>query len=98
MPLDDRVIAISATFTAEAIEPAVEFWVRELGLDYAIRFAGYNQLFQELLNPAGLFARNRDGFNIALVRFEDWLGNGVAHGWETHARRFAEAIRAFAGR
>ena len=56
MPLDDRVIAISATFTAEAIQPGLAFWAAELGLDYEIRFAGYNQLFQELLDPAGLFA------------------------------------------
>ena len=67
MPLDDRSIAISATYTAEAIQPGLAFWAGELGLDYEIRFAGYSQLFQELLDPAGLFARNRGGVNIALV-------------------------------
>ena len=97
MPLDDRAIAISATFTAEAIQPGLAFWARELGLDYAIRFAGYNQLFQQLLDPAGLFARNRGGFNVALVRFEDWVDGG-AGGLETHARRLAEAVRAAASR
>jgi len=71
MPPDDRAIAISATFTAEAIQPALAFWIAELRLDYEIRFAGYSQLYQQLLDPAGLFARNRGGFNVALVRFED---------------------------
>ena len=33
MPLDDRAIAISATFTAEAIQPGLAFWAGELGLD-----------------------------------------------------------------
>src|ERR1044071_3118864 len=93
MPLDDRVIAISATFTAEAILPGLAFWAKELGLDHEIRFAGYNQLFQELLDPAGLFARNRGGFNIALVRFEDWLREGSAAELEEHARRLVEAVR-----
>ena len=98
MPLDDRAIAISATFTAEAIEPGLAFWVKEQGLDYQIRFAGYNQLFQELLDPSGLFARNRGGFNVALVRFEDWLRAGCPDGLEEHARRLVEAVRSAAAR
>src|SRR5215510_862908 len=89
MPLDDRVIAISATFTAEAIQPGLAFWAGELGLEYEIRFAGYNQIFQQLLDPAGLYARNRGGFNVALVRFEDWQSAGV----ENESRRLADAIR-----
>src|SRR3954466_12302456 len=89
MPLDDRAIAISATFTAEALQPGLAFWAGELGLDYEIRFAGYNQLFQELLDPAGLFARNRGGINVALVRFTDWRHAGIAG----EARRLVEAIR-----
>src|ERR1051326_2858037 len=88
MPLDDRAIAISATFTAEAIQPGLAFWAGELGLEYEIRFAGYNQIFQQLLDPAGLYARNRAGFNVALVRFEDWQSAGV----EEESRRLVEAI------
>src|SRR5689334_6716254 len=83
MPYDDRAIAITATFTAEAIEPALRFWMEELGLEYDVRFAGYNQVFQELLDPSGLFARNR-GVNVALVRLDDWPAGG--------AREFAEAV------
>jgi FkbH-like protein len=88
MPLDDRVIAISATFTAEAIQPGLAFWAGELGLDSEIRFAPYNQVFQQLLDLAGLFARNRGGFNLALVRFEDWRHAGI----EDEARRLVEAV------
>ncbi|MGA2271564.1 MAG: HAD-IIIC family phosphatase [Bryobacteraceae bacterium] len=93
MPHDDRAIAISATFTAEAIQPGLEFWARELGLDYEIKFAGYNQLFQQLLDPAGLFARNRGGFNAGLLRLEDWLRDGGPAGLEERARRLVGAIR-----
>ncbi|MBZ5584782.1 MAG: HAD-IIIC family phosphatase, partial [Acidobacteriia bacterium] len=77
MSFDDRAIAVSATFTAEAIQPALAFWAGEVNLDYRIRFAPYNTLFQQLLDPAGLFAANRGGVNVALVRFEDWLAAGV---------------------
>ncbi|MDR3700558.1 MAG: HAD-IIIC family phosphatase [Candidatus Sulfopaludibacter sp.] len=91
MPLDDRGIAISATFTAEAIQPGLAFWTAELGLDYEIRFAGYAQLFQELLDPSGLFARNRGGFNVALVRLEDLPAPGSA-------RDLLEAVRSAATR
>ena len=90
MPPDDRAIAISATFTAEAIQPALSFWAGELGLDLPIRFAGYSQVFQELLDPAGLFAGNRAGYNILLVRFEDWKDTMQP---EEAARRLADAVR-----
>ena len=89
MPLDDPAIAISATFTAEAIESGLAFWTEELGLAYDIRFAGYNTLFQQLLDPAGLFARNRGGINVALARFEDWLPAGI----DEQVSRFAGAVR-----
>src|SRR5882672_11249682 len=89
---DDRAIAISGTFTAEAIQPALAFWAGELGLGYEISFAGYNQIFQQLLDPAGLFASNRRGYNIALVRMEDWQKTGV----EEEARRLVNAIHTFA--
>ena len=93
MPQETRALAIGATFTAEAIQPAMAFWVAQLGLDCEVRFAGYGQLFQELLDPESLFGRNR-GFNVALVRFEDWAAAGI----EDSARMLAKALREAAGR
>jgi FkbH-like protein len=89
MPYDDRAIAISATFTAEALRPALEFWIRELALDYDVRFAGYNQVFQELLDPGGLFASNRQGVNVVLVRVDDWPEGG--------ANEFVSALKEYRG-
>lgn len=86
------MIAITATFTAEAVEPALTFWNDLLGLGTEIRFGGYNQIFQQLLDPAGLFARNR-GFNVALVRLEDWIQAGAAE----QAKRFVDAVRSLSG-
>ena len=84
MSSDDRAIAISANFTVEAIHPALAFWMAELRFHYPIRFAGYSQVYQQLLDPAGLFAGNR-GFNVVLVRLEDWP--------EEQSGRLLDAVR-----
>src|SRR5215469_6699355 len=88
MAPDDGAIAIAATFTAEAIQSVLSFWTAELALTHDIRFAGYNQLFQELLSPDSLFARNH-GYNVALVRLDDWISAGV----EETARHLIDAVR-----
>ena len=52
----------------------------ELGLEHRVEFAPYNQVFQQLLDPASLLAQNRAGFDVLLVRLEDWAkGGGLAH-------------------
>jgi FkbH-like protein len=63
--------AISATFTAEPIEPVLAFWGRELQTPFEIRFAPYNQIAQTLTDPASEFASNQQGVNVLLVRLED---------------------------
>ena len=71
-PMSGPSIVISATFTADAIEPALSFWMRELGFEYQVQIAPYNQVFQHLLDPVGALASNHGGVNVVLVRFEDW--------------------------
>ena len=97
---DPAAIAISATFTAEALEPTLAFWVRELQLDFQVRFAPYNQVFQQLLDPAGLLANNRNGINVVLVRFEDWArfrdAVSIAE-LEQNVRNLESALRSYAG-
>ena len=63
--------AVSATFTAEPIEPVLNFWGRQLQTPFEIRFAPYNQIAQTLTDPASEFASNQHGVNILLVRLED---------------------------
>jgi FkbH-like protein len=87
-------IVISATFTADAIEPALAFWMRELGFDYSIQIAAYNQVFQLLLDPAGMLASNHDGINVVLVRFEDWASEPTrlaTH--QDNVQHFAASLR-----
>ena len=89
------LVAVSATFTAELIEAPLRFWVDELGWDYRIRFAPYNQVFQQLLDPQSLLARNRGGVNLVLVRFEDWsrFGRGGPEVLEANTAQLIAALR-----
>ncbi len=72
--ISKQKIVIAATFTSEPIEDSLSYWLKEIGVPYSIEFAPYNQVFQELLNPASLMANNQNGVNVVLVRFEDWEG------------------------
>lgn len=65
-------LAISATFTAEPIEPYIKWWGDQFNLDVNISFAPYNQVFMELLDTSSLLSTNKD-VNLLFVRFEDWI-------------------------
>ncbi len=94
-------VIVTATFTAEPIELALRFWLKELGMDGGIRFAPYNQVFQQLLDPHSLLGRNRDGVNIVLIRFEDLLQFRPDESREETLRGnvevFASALHSFSG-
>jgi acyl carrier protein len=71
------VIAITASFTAEPVGEPLNFVLGELGMKYCAIFTPYQQVFQQLLDPASL-VRTADGFAVVLVRFEDWLHGDAA--------------------
>jgi FkbH-like protein len=83
-------IAVAATFTAEPVADVLAFWGRELELPFRVRFAPYDQVFQQLLDPGSLFARSSAGLNVVLVRCEERLART--------AGELAAALRAAAGR
>ena len=62
---------VSSTFTAAPLEEPFRFWFRELRRQDSIAFHGYQQVFQTVLDPAGAFAANARGANVALFRTED---------------------------
>ncbi len=99
MALDQKpLLVISATFTAEPIQDSIAFWLRKFDLAFDIKFAPYNQVFQELLGDGTLVASNQDGVNVLLVRLEDWQGGHEAGPLpsqvEQTTREFAGALRA----
>ncbi|MCM3338078.1 hypothetical protein M3650_05360 [Paenibacillus sp. MER TA 81-3] len=81
-------IAISSTFTSGLLEDSLSFWLERLGVRYQLRFAPYNQVFQQLLNPHSLLAANHEGINLILLRLEDMfqLHNNDSRNEEDHAR------------
>ena len=92
-----------ATFTAEPVEESLSFWIKKLELSATVSFAPYNQVFQQLLDPASQLATNQRGLNVVLLRLEDWLGTepgakGAAGSVEQNARDFLAAVKAAAGR
>jgi len=87
-----RTIAVAANFTAEPIEESLAFWMEQLHIPSRIEFAAYNNVFQELLDPASSMARNRDGVNVVLIRWQD----GDAS--PDYARELAAALRTSAER
>ena len=95
------LLAITSTFTAEPVRETLSFWMKELGWNYDIRFAPYNQVFQQLLDPAGLLRANRNGVNVVLLRLEDWARFSdsdvpVLAGLERSVEQFVGALQSAA--
>ncbi|SPE63311.1 putative Phenylalanine racemase (ATP-hydrolyzing) [Verrucomicrobia bacterium] len=67
-----QTIAIAGTFTVEPLEDPLRYWLKELDSSASIQFAPYNQIFQQLLDPASVLAKNQSGLNVLLLRLEDW--------------------------
>jgi amino acid adenylation domain-containing protein/FkbH-like protein len=103
-----QTLAISSTFTAEPVEEPLRYWLNELEVSGKIKFAPYNQVFQQLLDPASVLAANQQGLNILLIRLNDWQpaarapnsGGPSSFGQaiKRHAEEFARALQAAAGR
>ncbi len=74
---DVHQVAIAASFTAEPVEEVIGFWAAELSLPLTVSFAGYGQVFQELLDESGTMARNSRGVNVFLVRWADLVRAGA---------------------
>jgi FkbH-like protein len=67
------ILAVAASFTAEPLQQPLSWLLSEAGLDLEVRFAPYHQLYQELLSRTSLLAKNEQGANLVLVRFEDFV-------------------------
>ena len=70
----------------------MEFWLNELGIPARLEFAAYNQVIQTLVDTRGVFARNKSGLNVVLLRLEDggWKHELVAALNETRLPRPAQ--------
>ncbi|HKS30094.1 MAG TPA: condensation domain-containing protein [Pyrinomonadaceae bacterium] len=98
IPPQKLSLVVASTFTANPLSDALGFWLEELHTPALIRFAPYGQLFQQLLDPEGLLARNKEGVNLILMRLEDWSAGerrDDASRLEQNVREFLDALRSF---
>lgn len=84
-------VIIAATYTAEPVQPVLSAWLERSGLEPEIRFAPFNQVHQQLLDPGSLLAGNRGGVNVLLVRPRD-LGVDSPSRARAAAREVAAAL------
>jgi FkbH-like protein/FkbM family methyltransferase len=73
LPSTETQVCVASTFTAEPLEDSLRFWGEQFGRAIRPDFAPYNQVFQQLLDPASALRRNRDGINAIVLGLEDWL-------------------------
>lgn len=68
-----QTLAVAATFTADLLTKPLQFWMEQLEISVRVVQAPYAQLMQELFDPRSLLSMNRLGFNLLLLRLEDWI-------------------------
>ena len=66
-------LRVAASFTTDALVPALRFWTKELALDASVDVAPYGQVLQSLLDPSSVLNARGAGANVVLVRVLDWL-------------------------
>jgi FkbH-like protein len=94
MMVSEFLVALSASFTAEPLQPVLDFWMSRLRGDSTVEFAPFNQIFQSLLDPSSLFAANKSGVNVVLVRWQD-LGSDST--MTENSRNLLKTIKQTAG-
>ena len=82
-------VRIAANFTVEPIEEFLAFWLGQLGIEAEIRFAPYNQVFQQLLE-GGLLRTNTGGINVVALDLDTWLVAGPIEETRVHLQRTVE--------
>jgi amino acid adenylation domain-containing protein/FkbH-like protein len=70
-----RPIVVTATFTANPVERPLNYWMQQLDIAASVTLAPYAQVLQELLDPHSASSLNNTGFNVFLIRGEDWIRN-----------------------
>lgn len=94
-------VHVAATFTAEPLEESLRHLLGLLGHDPDIRFARYNQVFQELMSPGSAFETAQSGVHVVLVRIEDWFRYAqdvTLPSIERTVEELRQALAAFAAR
>ena len=87
-----QALTITANFTADPIVEPLAFWMDELRVPTRIELAPFDQIFQQLLDPSSLLARNTDGFNLLFIQWREGHPEG------SQAHELATALKSAAAR
>ncbi len=68
-------IRVAASFVAEEVLPYLKSYLLNFNYLPDIKFAKYNNVFQELVNEHSLIKDNDSGINFIFSRPEDWIRN-----------------------
>jgi FkbH-like protein len=63
-------VIVAATFQAEPLRPVLTHLLRTIDIDAEVTFAPYNQVVQQLLDPASAPATNDRGVNVVLMQLD----------------------------
>ena len=66
-------IAIAASYSTDAIQVGINFWLNHLEWPSSLVSADYSQVLQSLLNPQSVLHKNHGGCNFVLFRYEDFI-------------------------
>ena len=70
-------VAVASTFVADLVEKSIVNIANEFNVKMDVKFAQYNQVFQQLLDRDSLINAN-NGINVILLRFEDLIRNDMS--------------------
>ncbi|WP_161965933.1 non-ribosomal peptide synthetase [Steroidobacter cummioxidans] len=83
---------MASTFTADPLRVPLEFWLDLLGIRGDVTIAPYGQLMQELLNSRSAIGTNNGGFNVVLIRLEDWIRDRASESFEGNIEQVRRAV------
>lgn len=91
MQLTTDSLVISATFSAEPLAPAIRCLNDFVGVGGSLKFAPYNQVIQQLLDPSSILSTH-SGNAVLLVRWNDWVPTNRPEDVEIRSHEFESAM------
>lgn len=70
---NQTTLCIAGTFNTHQLFNGFEEVFKDLGLEFTVEEAQYNQVLQLLLDTSSIFYKNQSGYNIIYLRLEDWF-------------------------
>ena len=90
-----RRIVVASSFTGDPILRPLQFWMDALDIPASVSMAPYAQVMQQLLNKESDLYKNTGGYNVLLVRLEDWIRDRRGESFERNVEHLHRAVHEF---